>query len=210
MEINQVFNTTKHTGITSREIINHMDEGIIIINKSGMIIMVNPSAERIVGLGSPALLNKEVSKVFSSPAHELEDPGQFMELADRIKGNPWQVFDEEISYLRPAAYINITSVPVTNRFGNIAGVIIMLRDITERKGTEEKYRNLFENSIDGVYTLDIKGNITACNTTFEEISGYSVGELIGSNFRKFMEPGTADYVLTSVCIESPSRIISEQ
>ena len=186
MEINQVFNTTKHTGITSREIINHMDEGIIIINKSGMIIMVNPSAERIVGLGSPALLNKEVSKVFSSPAHELEDPGQFMELAAKIKGDPGQTINEEISYLRPAAHISITSAPVTNRFGNMAGVIIMLRDITERKRAEEELakiaaeqKNIMGTISDGIYMLDMSGNLVNWNRTAEVVTGLSAEELKG-------------------------------
>ena len=184
----------RHRNITFRQIITNIDDGIIVTNKSGMTTMVNPSAERITGLRSADFLGKDIIEAFSSSIHKLKDPGQIMELVDRIKDNPWQAIDEEISYSRPAAYINITSTPAKDRFGNMAGVIIALRDITERKRVEERYRDLFENTIDGVYTVDIEGKFTSFNKTFAEILGYPAEELTGINFRKTMDTEGAEYV----------------
>ncbi len=190
----QGYAVMKSREITSQEIITNMGEGIIVINRNGRITTVNPSAERITGLRAPALLNKGLDESFSPYAHKLEDPEQITELVDRIKCDPGQAVDEEINYLRPAACVKLISTPVKDRFGDIAGVIIVLRDITKRKKAEERYINLFENSIDGVYTLDIEGNFISCNATFEEMTGYPAEEVIGGSFRQFMEPETADYV----------------
>ena len=132
----QVYAIVKHTGITYHEIINHMDDGVIVINRSGRITTVNPFAERITGIGSSDLLGKDIIEAFSSSVHELEDPGQVMKLIDRIKIDPLQTIDEEIVYSKPATCINITSTPVKDMFGDISGIIIMLRDITERKRAE--------------------------------------------------------------------------
>jgi len=55
------------------------------------------------------------------------------------------------------------------------------------KESEEKYRNLFENITSFVFTLDLKGSFTDVNKAAERISGYKKDELIGMNFRKYIE-----------------------
>jgi len=132
----QSYAIIKYRGITSQEIITNMGEGVIVINGNGSITTVNPSAERITGLRAPALLNKGLDESFSLYAHKLGDPEQVMELVAKIKCDPRQRIDKEISSSMPAAHINITSTPVKDRFGDMAGVIIVLRDITKRKRAE--------------------------------------------------------------------------
>ncbi|MFA4916486.1 MAG: PAS domain S-box protein [Syntrophales bacterium] len=66
--------------------------------------------------------------------------------------------------------------------------------LDEIRKSEERYRNLFRNSIDGIFIADIKGDITSCNRVVEEMSGYTTGELMGLNYRDYMDPETADYV----------------
>ena len=65
------------------------------------------------------------------------------------------------------------------------------RDITERKLAEEalkvrekQYRTLFEESMDGVYSVLRGGEITDANASFCEIFGYTREELIGKNIRE--------------------------
>lgn len=67
------------------------------------------------------------------------------------------------------------------------------RDITEHKkaeaelkNSEERWRNLFENSIDGAFTVDLKGNLTLVNRALAGTLGYKREEMIGKSYREFM------------------------
>ena len=67
------------------------------------------------------------------------------------------------------------------------------REIEERKRavealreSEEKYRGLFENSTDFVYTLDLKGNFTNVNHAAEHLTGYTKAELVGMSYRDYV------------------------
>ncbi|MBN1572758.1 MAG: PAS domain S-box protein [Deltaproteobacteria bacterium] len=92
----------------------------------------------------------------------------------------------------------LISAKLFHEKGYVEGVII---DITCRKlaeaalkESEEKYRNLFENSIEPVFTVDLDGNFTSINRAFEEMCGYKAGEMIGGNYRKFGDAETVEKV----------------
>jgi len=69
-------------------------------------------------------------------------------------------------------------------------------EITERRRTEEalkerdkQYRTLFEESMDGVYSLLRDGEITDANPSFCELFGYSRKEMIGKDVRElYVDP----------------------
>jgi len=73
-------------------------------------------------------------------------------------------------------------------------VVIIVRDITDRKRAEEalresevKYRNVVMESIgDGYYEVDLSGNMTFVNKAALKIIGYSREELIGMNYRQYV------------------------
>ena len=69
------------------------------------------------------------------------------------------------------------------------------RDITERikleqelKESEAKYRELFENSLDAMYVVDIEGNILKMNQAGLRILSCSKEEAIGNNISKWLTP----------------------
>ena len=53
------------------------------------------------------------------------------------------------------------------------GVIHVVRDITERRSAEEKYRLLFEQVQEGVYVATPAGKLIDCNDAFVHMLGYS-------------------------------------
>ncbi len=79
--------------------------------------------------------------------------------------------------------------------GEVFGYIGISRDISERyeaqkrlAESEEKYRYLTEHSLAGIYIASLDGSIIYVNPRFEEISGYSCQELIGTNIFRLIHP----------------------
>jgi PAS domain-containing protein len=72
--------------------------------------------------------------------------------------------------------------------------IAVVEDITERKKaeeavkeSEEKFRSVVENSHEGIFIVDNVYKFSYVNDEFCKMSGYSRRDLIGFDFRKFLE-----------------------
>jgi two-component system sensor histidine kinase/response regulator len=79
--------------------------------------------------------------------------------------------------------------------GRIVGIRATLQDIGERKRTEEaliqseqRFRDLFENASDVIYTADFKGNFTSMNESGERMTGYSREEALNLKFSDVVSP----------------------
>ncbi len=87
---------------------------------------------------------------------------------------------------------------------SLSDTIALAMEASERKSaetalqeSEEQHRTLFENSLDTLFTVDLRGNFTSVNRAGELLIGYQRDELIGTNFRSLMNPEMADTVLTA-------------
>jgi PAS domain S-box-containing protein len=54
------------------------------------------------------------------------------------------------------------------------------------KESEERFRNLTDNSPDIIYQLNLDGAFTYVNPAWQEILGHSINELLGNSFNKFL------------------------
>ncbi|MDD8025811.1 MAG: PAS domain S-box protein [Acidobacteriota bacterium] len=80
-------------------------------------------------------------------------------------------------------YFETIKAPILNPDGCVIGLIGVSRDITERKliekalqASEERYRRLVENSLDGIYQTDLEGRLLSANSAMKRMLGYPVSE----------------------------------
>ena len=88
----------------------------------------------------------------------------------------------------------VHSVPYRNAKGEFVGIIQNFTNITERskfesaiKESEEKYRRLVEDSLEGIWVIDNKANTNFVNQSMANMFGYEIDEMIGTSFYKFMD-----------------------
>ncbi|MEH7073186.1 PAS domain S-box protein [Neobacillus drentensis] len=84
-------------------------------------------------------------------------------------------------------------VPLFNPDGSRQGLVIIGRDITEKKEmalklaeSQQQYKSLFEYSPDIVYMMDINGMITNLNPQFDVITGFRREDAIGKNVNQLL------------------------
>ena len=81
-----------------------------------------------------------------------------------------------------------TLTPILNSEGICTHIVGIIKDITNVKITQSEYQSLFDYNTDAIFTVDLKGNILGGNFTVEQMSGYSMEELIGVNFIDYVDP----------------------
>ncbi len=62
--------------------------------------------------------------------------------------------------------------------------------------SEERYRNILDEIVDGYYEIDFEGNLTFCNDAMLRILGYGLEELEGLKARAYMDRDHAKRVLS--------------
>ena len=154
-------------------------------DRDGKFLAVNNSFAKSCNLDDPRLLLGKTD--FDICPHELA--AQYVADDNRVikSGKPYLV-EEPISDRGDIRWFETFKTPIWDKQGLVIGTTGYARDITERKRTEkallkseEKYRNIFTNSIEGIFQSTSDGRLISANAALADILGYtSPEELIGS------------------------------
>jgi diguanylate cyclase (GGDEF)-like protein/PAS domain S-box-containing protein len=175
-------------------LINSSVDGILAFDREQFFTVWNPGMERIFGVNARETLGRQAAKACPF----LKDLGEDINFAAALKGN--KVISRDKRYRIPGTsrliffegYYGPMYDPHTRE---VIGGLAIIRDVTERRLaeegkrlSEERYRELFENAYDMVYTHDLAGKITSVNKAAERIIGYSRGEALQMRFSQFVAP----------------------
>ncbi len=186
--------TFQHDKQQLEGLINSSLDGILAFDREYFFTVWNPAMERIFGVGAGDTLGRPAFKACPF----LKDLGEDTNFAAALAGN--KVISVDKRYQIPGTnrqiffegYYGPMYDPQTR---DVIGGLAIIRDVTERKLaeeakrlSEERYRELFENAYDMVYTHDLSGRITSINKAAERIIGYSRAEALQMRFIQFVAP----------------------
>ena len=99
--------------------------------------------------------------------------------------------------------IDVAILSHTLRFGNRQAVLTVVEDITQRRRVETaleesdvRYRELFDNANDIIYTIDLSGRFTSVNRAGLALTGYSLEEALASDISRIVAPEHLDLART--------------
>jgi len=185
-----------------REITENSSDVIIITESNGNIKYCSRSVERCLGYKPEELTGKNAFNFIYADdlPRAANDYSKAIQTKDTAIPNEFRVVHKDGSVrLFEGLGKNLLDNP------SVAGFIMNIRDVTERKQleiqkeaaqkslreSEEKYRTILEKMEEGLFELDLKGNITFVNDAECRKLGYSREELTGMNYRQFQDENTA-------------------
>jgi PAS domain S-box-containing protein len=187
-------------------------DAVIVTDDGGRITFLNAVAETLTGWAHDAL-GKELPEVFrivneqtgvavESPVAKVLRAGAVAGLANHT------ILVARDGTRRP---IDDSGAPIREATGQVSGVVLVFRDVTQRRElerlqgdlqaqlerqvrerteqlrqSEERYRILVDGTTDyAIFLLDPQGRVISWNPGAERIKGYTAEQILGQHFSRF-------------------------
>jgi diguanylate cyclase (GGDEF)-like protein/PAS domain S-box-containing protein len=175
-----------------RNIFENASDIIYIHDLDGNYISINDAGERIFGYTRAETLQMNMRQV--AVPEQLDILRE--QLEKKLSGDVGETSYEVDCIRKDGRRITLeVNSSVILKDGKPVAVQGIARDVTERKRgesalreSEERYRDLFENANDLIYTHDLDGNFTSINRAGERITGYSREEAVTMHVSQVVAP----------------------
>ncbi|HZH89264.1 MAG TPA: PAS domain S-box protein [Pyrinomonadaceae bacterium] len=176
-----------------RELFENANDVIFTTDLSGRFLSVNPAVEKVTGYARAEICRMNFTEMLV-PEHV--EHSLHMRERKLSGGEATTCYETEIiSKGGERVLLELSTQLIRDDEGAPVGVQGIARDGTERKRaeralreSEERYRELFENANDLIYTHDLAGNFTSLNKTGERITGYTREEAGSLNIAQVIVP----------------------
>lgn len=153
-------------------------DAIVVVDRSGTIVIVNQLAERLFGYSRQELLGMQIDGLVPpqfSEQHAGFRDNYFREPRTRAMGE-----GRELSGRRKDGSefsVEISLSPLKTETGTL--VISIIRDATSRKKVEARFRGFLEAAPDAIVVVDREGRIVIVNTQAERLFKFTRETLLG-------------------------------
>ena len=181
-----------------RQIFENAGEGIFQSTPEGRYLKANPALARMHGFDSPAELirsRNDISRQIYVQPTQRDEFKRLLAEHGSVRGFEHEILRKDGDRI----WVSVNAHAVRDGAGNIVYYEGTAQDITERKraeqalrDSEERYRDLVENSRELICTHDLDGQILSVNRAAAELWGYDRQDFIKKNIRDILAPSVRD------------------
>ncbi|MCI4569442.1 PAS domain S-box protein [Lysobacter sp. CFH 32150] len=172
-------NDEKATLVETRfgDLLESMPDGILMVDQSGRIVHSNSQAERLFGYQSGELRGRSIEQLLPARyrgVHADHRSGYFEQPRTRTMGMGLELYGLRKDGKEFPVEISLSPM----QSGDDTLVVSAIRDISERKKAEQKFRDLLESAPDAIVIVNRQGRIVLVNAQTQTVFGYSRDELL--------------------------------
>ncbi len=184
-----------------RTTLNSIGDAVIATDTSGGITIINPIAEKLTGWNSIDAIGKPLTDVFQiinaktreqaiNPVNTVFEDGEIVDLANHTVliakgGTEYQISD--------------SAAPIWDDNNDMTGVVLVFRDVSEDYAireklheSEERQRELLNNTTSVIYIKDKDGQYQFINQKFEKLFKISNDVIVGKTDHDLFPSEKAD------------------
>ena len=130
----------------NRLILSAAGDGIYGVNREGITTFLNPAGERMLGWKASEMVGREMHRtVHHTHADGSTYPNEACPIYAAFRDGEVHKVDNEVFWRKDGTpfHVEYTSTPLRDR-GTLIGAVIVFRDITQRRETEEQLRRALD------------------------------------------------------------------
>ena len=173
--------------------LHSIGDAVVTTDASGRVTDLNPVAAALTGWSSADAAGRPLPEVFRIRNEETGDPvenpvekvlrtGTVVGLANHT------VLESATGRVIP---IDDSAAPIRNEAGDLLGVVLVFRDVTEQRAAHRATTQLaaiVEHSGDAIMTKSLDGVILTWNESAADLFGYRAGEIVGEPVAVLVPP----------------------
>lgn len=172
-------------------------DAVIATDGQGRILFLNPLAETLTGWNEKDVLGKVLTEIFQIVNEKTRKPVVNPVAKVLASGLIVGLANHTLLIGRDGTELPIddSAAPIVDEQGNVTGVIMVFRDVTEKRKAEElngRLAAIIESSDDIIVSKTLDGIITSWNRGAEVILGYTAAEIVGKHVSILMAPEAID------------------
>jgi len=175
--------------------IKSIGDAVMVTDTQGRITLMNPMAEKLTGWKSADAAGKPLTEVYQTVSAETRERIESLIAEALREGVVVGLSNRAVLVSRTGAEtpIDDSAAPIRDIAGNITGVVLTFRDVSERQRaqqalqeSEERFRLLVEGVQDyAIFMLDPAGHVTSWNAGAERLVGYRPDDILGAHLARF-------------------------
>jgi PAS domain S-box-containing protein len=172
-------------------------DAVISTDAEGRVEFLNTVAEDLVGWKSGEAAGRALEDVFRIVNENTRRPVENPALRALRDGKIVGLANHTILIARDGTEhpIDDSAAPIQDASGDVIGSVLVFRDITDRRQTEQtlqsseaRMRAILETALDCVIAMDHDGKVVEFNSAAERTFGYARSEVVGRELSEFIIP----------------------